>query len=230
MSAPDIIVEARGLVLSTHVEAAPFDLVVRAGEHWLLQGRTRSGKSPLLKTLCGLISPAAGEVVLFGNGLHDIAQQTLLKLRRNLGFVFSQDGLMPAWSGFENLALPLKYHGRARDAEIIARVEAFATRYGVPSEWLDQPVTNLSPEKRLALSLLRAVLIQPKLLLIDGIALDALIAFSGIRVDALLAEALAEHCTVMLSLPDGVERVPLALSSIDFRRAEMRAGTLELLN
>lgn len=225
-----IIVDARQLVLSTHPDATPFDFTLRAGEHWLLQGKTRSGKSPLLKTLCGLISPGAGEVMLLGESLHDIAPQALLRLRRLLGFVFAQDGLMPAWSGFENLALPLKYHNRMPDAEIIASVESFAAHYAVPREWLDNPVTSLSSDQRLGLALLRAVLIRPKLLLVDGIALDSLVAFSGIRADALLADALTDDCAVLLSLPDSVVAAPLALPSEVFRRAEMRAGRLELIH
>jgi ABC-type ATPase involved in cell division len=222
------VVRATGLVLGPYPDAAAFDFEVRRGEHWLLRGASGSGKTPLLKTLVGLISPAAGEVVLFGEDLGHLRPAALLKLRQRIGFVFAIDGLLPAWSGFENLALPLKYHDRASTDEIVRRVEAFAARYGVPDDWLNNPVGNLGPEKRLALALIRALIVEPELLLVDGIALDALIAFSGIRGAELIADAVAGHCTVVFSLPpDGSERLPAVLGNAAFRMAEMRGGRLE---
>lgn len=224
----DAIVAATGLVLSPFREAASFDFVVRRGEHWLLRGPTRSGKTPLLKTLAGLTSPAAGRVELLGHDVQALAPSALLALRQRIGFVFSLDGLLPAWSGFENLALPLKYHDRAGNAEIVRRVESFAARYGVPDDWLNNPVGGLSAEKRSALALLRALLAEPELLLVDGVALDALVAFSGVRGEALIADAIAGQTTVILALPaDGAGRLPAVLGNAPFRTAEMRDGRLE---
>lgn len=225
------IIDARNLVLSPFSEAMPFDFKVEPGEHWLLRGPSRSGKTPFFKTLCGLISPGAGEVLLFGQNIQDLAPSALLSLRQRLGFVFALDGLMPAWSGFENLALPLKYHDRASNDEIIQRVESFARRYDVPDDWLNNPVTLLSAEKRAALSLLRALLIEPELLLIDGVPLDALVTFSGIRGEQLIADAIAGKTTVILSLPEeGGGGVPDVLGKACFRTAEMRQGRLECLS
>lgn len=222
------IVQATGLVLSPFPDAEAFDFSVRPGEHWLLRGPSHSGKTPLLKTLCGLMSPAAGEVRLLGHDLGRMKPSALLALRQRIGFVFSLDGLLPAWSGFENLALPLKYHERATTAEIVARVEAFASRYGVPDDWLNNPVGTLGAEKRMALALIRALLVEPELLLLDGLALDALIAFSGIRGSELIADAVAGRCTVLLSLPaDGADSLPEVLGKASFRTAEMRDGRLE---
>jgi predicted ABC-type transport system involved in lysophospholipase L1 biosynthesis ATPase subunit len=227
--APDTcIVRAEGLVLSPFPDSMPFDFAVRRGEHWLLRGPTRSGKTPLLKTLCGLVSPAAGRVTLLGHDLEQLSPAELLRLRQRIGFVFALDGLLPAWSGFENLALPLKYHGRAGNGDIVDRVEAFAARYGVPEDWLNNPVGALSAEKRSALALIRALLIEPELLFVDGVALDALVAFSGIRGGELMTDAIAGRCTVVVSLPaGGAGRLPEVLGDATFRSAEMRDGRLE---
>lgn len=224
------VVEAQGITLSPFPEAAPFDFPVARGEHWLLRGPSRAGKTPLIKTLCGMISPASGHIVLFGEDLHDIAPSALLDLRKKIGLVLPLDGLMPAWSAFENLALPLKYHDRMSDEAINERIDSFTRRYGVPAEWMDNPVGMLSVEKRLALSLIRALIVEPELLLIDAVPLDAVEAFSGINGTQLIRDAIAGNCTVIMSLPEEAgDRLPALLAGGGFRTAEMRDGRIECL-
>lgn len=228
MTRDDFLVRAESLVLSPFRDAAPFDFSLRRGEHWLLRGPSHAGKTPFLKTLVGLLSPAAGRVVLFGQDVQQLAPAALLGLRRRLGVVFALDGLLPAWTGFENLALPLVYHDRASGDEVARRVAAAAARYGVPAAWLDDPVGALAAEKRGALALIRALLVEPELLVVDGVALDALAAFSGLRADVLLGDAVDGRCTLLLSLPaDEAGRLPGALAALPFRAAEMRDGRLE---
>lgn len=224
----DFLVEAQGVVLSAYPDADPFDFSIRPGEHWLLRGASRSGKTPLLKTLCGMVSPAAGRIMLFGNDVQSLAPARLLDLRRRIGFVFSLDGLLPAWSGFENLALPLKYHNQGSDDEIVHRVDAFARRYGVPDEWMNNPVGSLSTERRATLALLRALLVDPDLLFVDGLVLDAIVAFSGIRAAELLADVLADSRAVVLAVTDDDQGLPASLGRAPFRTAEMRNGQLQL--
>lgn len=222
------VVDAIGITLSPFPESAPFDFSVERGEHWLLRGPSQAGKTPLIKTLCGMISPGTGHVVLLGEDLHDIAPSALLCLRQRLGLVLPQDGLMPAWSGFENLALPLKYHDRLGNDAINDKIDAFTRRYRVPTEWMDNPVGGLSNEKRLALSLIRALIVDPELLLIDAVSIDAVQSFSGIDGTQLIRDAIAGNCTVILSLPEEAgDRLPAVMIGGGFRTAEMCAGRIE---
>lgn len=224
------IVEAFDLTLSPFPDAAPFDFAVDRGEHWLLRGPSRAGKTPLIKTLCGMISPGRGRVVLLGEDLNDISPSALLQLRQRIGLVQPLDGLMPAWSGFENLALPLKYHDRMGNDAINQRIDSFTQRYKVPGDWMDNPVGGLSAEKRIALSLIRALIVEPELLLIDAVPLDAVQSFSGIDGTRLIRDAIDGNCTVILSLPEEAgERLPAIVDGGGFRTAEMRAGRLECL-
>ncbi|HET6718099.1 MAG TPA: ATP-binding cassette domain-containing protein [Rhodocyclaceae bacterium] len=224
------IVEAFDLTLSPFPDAAPFDFAVERGEHWLLRGPSRAGKTPLIKTLCGMISPGRGRVVLLGEDLHDIAPSALLQLRRRIGLVLPLDGLMPAWSGYENLALPLKYHDRMSNEAINERIDSFTRRYQVPADWMDNPVGGLSVEKRIALSLIRALIVEPELLLIDAVPLDAVQTFSGIDGTRLIRDAIDGDCTVILSLPEEAgERLPAIVDGGGFRTAEMRGGRIECL-
>lgn len=224
----EVLVAAHGIVLSSFQEAAPFDFCMRRGEHWLLQGASRSGKTPFLKTLLGLISPSVGSVRLFGVDPQDIVPSALLKLRRRVGVVFAADGLMSAWSGRENLALPLRYHDVLPLAEIEVRIEEYARRYAIPSDWLDRPVADLSREKRAALSLVRTLLVKPELLVIDGVPLDAIELFSGIKSSRLLEDALAGDCSMIISLPEeAADRRPGFLQHRAVKTAIMREGRLQ---
>jgi ABC-type multidrug transport system ATPase subunit len=222
------IVEARAITLSPFREAVPFDFTVAPGEHWLLRGPHRSGKTPLIKTLCGMISPGGGSLRLFGEDLNDIEPSALLRLRRRLGLVMPLDGLLPAWTGYENLALPLKYHDRMDNDAINRRIEDFVDRYDVPAEWMDNPAGMLSVEKRLALSLIRALIVAPELLLIDAVPLDAVESFSGIDGTRLIRDAIAGDCTVVFSLPDEAgDRLPALVDRAVFRTAELLGGRIE---
>jgi ABC-type lipoprotein export system ATPase subunit len=224
----EVLIDARSIVLSPFAEAAPFDFSLRRGEHWLLLGGSRSGKTPLLKTLLGLLSPHAGSVNLFGRDLQAERPSELLKLRRRVGVVFAADGLLPAWSGLENLALPLRYHDALPPKLILERIEEYAARYAIPDLWLEQPVASLSREKRAALSLVRALIVQPELLIIDGIPFDAIEAFSGIKSTRLLDDAIAGDCSVIVSLPQQVgEGLPGFLHKSGFETALMQEGRLQ---
>jgi ABC-type lipoprotein export system ATPase subunit len=229
-TSPEVLLAARGIVLAPFPDAPAFDFRVQHGEHWLLLGASRSGKTPLLKTLLGMMSARAGTVELFGHDLDQTAPSQLLKLRRRVGTVFAADGLLPAWSGIENLALPLRYHDLAPPAEIMQRIEAYAERYAIPAHWLDGPVANLSREKRAALSLVRALIVEPELLVIDGIPFDAIEAFSGIKSTRLLEDAIAGECSVIVSLPEEVgERLPGFLRQTAFKTALMQEGRLQCI-
>lgn len=226
----EILLAASGIILAPFPDAPAFDFRVERGEHWLLLGASRSGKTPLLKTLLGLMSPRAGAIELLGCDLHEASPSQLLKLRRRVGTVFAADGLLPAWSGLENLALPLRYHDLLPPAEIMQRIEAYAERYGIPTHWLEGPVANLSREKRAALSLVRALIVEPELLIIDGIPFDAIEAFSGIKSTRLLEDAIAGECSVIVSLPEGVgERLPGFLRQTAFKTALMQEGRLQCI-
>lgn len=218
------------------------DLELATGERWLIAGAAGSGKTTLARTLLGLISPAAGSIELFGSDLDELAPETLLALRRATVLVSPSDGLFPAWSGFDNLALPLRYHGmpggkaRQTGATIDAQIAARARACGMPDSWLEQPVTERSREQRLALALMRATFTAPRLLIIDGIALEHTLASAGIDGAALLADALADNPAIIALQPletgggpAGPGMLPIAFDPPRFRRARLAGGRLQWL-
>lgn len=85
--------------LSIEIEEGSFVAVV---------GRSGSGKSTLLHVLAGLVKPNAGEVLLEGQSLYDLNDDTLTRLRRRrMGFVFQFFNLISTQNVIENIVLPI---------------------------------------------------------------------------------------------------------------------------
>jgi NitT/TauT family transport system ATP-binding protein len=142
------------------------DLAVRAGEFLTLLGPSGCGKSTALRILAGLSEPTSGvlEWVAGGHGVHDI------------GFVFQEPTLMPWASVAGNVRLPLELRGTGADAE--PRVAAALDRVGLAGFVAAYP-RELSGGMKMRTSIARALVTEPKLLLMDEpfAALDEITRF-----------------------------------------------------
>lgn len=136
---------------------------VEAGEIFGLVGPAGSGKSALLRTVNGLIRPTRGDVAVDGQPLSKLSARELRSLRRKVGMVFPDPGLMGNVSLKENIALPLSAAGMAQ-GDIAARVEELLSLTdlnglgGAPCGTL-----TLQEQKRGAIA--RALALKPKVLL-----------------------------------------------------------------
>jgi len=139
----------------TAVERAT--LHVADGEFVAIVGPTGCGKSTLLNVTAGLLTPARGEVNIFGN--------PLAALHRQAGYLFQADALFPSKTAIENVAIGLETAGvpmvtaRARSKEWLERVglDAFADRYP----------HMLSGGQRKRVGLAQVLIRDPKILLMD---------------------------------------------------------------
>jgi NitT/TauT family transport system ATP-binding protein len=145
------------------------DLDVRAGEFVSLLGPSGCGKSTALRIIAGLSEPSAGSVEW-----HD-APAGVSESR--IGFVFQEPTLMPWASVFDNALLPLKLKGVA-SGEAAARVTAALDRVGLKNFAGAYP-RELSGGMRMRVSIARALVTEPELLLLDEpfAALDEITRF-----------------------------------------------------
>jgi NitT/TauT family transport system ATP-binding protein len=139
---------------------------VAHGEFVCLVGTSGSGKSTLLRVLGGLLTPSSGHVWLAG----ELVEQP----PPSIGFVFQKSNLMPWRTVLENILLPLEIEGRL-DAAAQERARSLLATVGL-LDFAHAYPAHLSGGMAQRLALARALIQQPKLLLLDEPfgALDAL--------------------------------------------------------
>ena len=148
----------------------PLDLDVRKGEFVSLLGPSGCGKSTALRLIAGLNAPTSGSVRVSRR-----ADQS--RAGHSIGFVFQEPTLMPWTSVRENVRLPLKL-AHAPVAEANARIDAALTQVGL-TEFADAYPRELSGGMKMRVSLARALVTDPDILLMDEpfAALDEITRF-----------------------------------------------------
>ncbi|MHA7776324.1 ABC transporter ATP-binding protein [Roseibium sp. M-1] len=145
-----------------------FSLDVHEGEFVSLLGPSGCGKSSALRIVAGLSQPTSGSV--------SWPQETGAQ-EHELGFVFQESTLMPWSTVFANVWLPLRLKGVARAAARERVLEALAT-VGL-EEFADHYPRQLSGGMKMRVSIARALITRPKVLLMDEpfAALDEITRF-----------------------------------------------------
>lgn len=138
-------------------------LRVDAGETVALIGPSGCGKSTLLKLAAGLVWPQQGSVFVTDRRL---APDNVLEIRRRIGYVIQSGGLFPHLSAAANVTLAARFLGKERQW-MEARVAELAELVQLPREALDRFPNNLSGGQRQRVSLMRALLLDPAVLLLD---------------------------------------------------------------
>jgi len=179
-------------------------LELQQGEAVALLGANGAGKTTLLRILATLLLPTSGTASLAG---HDIAREPAA-VRRQIGFHAGSDlGFYARLTGRQNL----RFFGRLNhlsDKTIAPRIETLGERFGL-GEALDRQARALSSGTIQRLSLIRALLHQPRVLLLDEPtrSLDA-IAAADFR-HFLKTEVLARKDTSLLFASHTMQEIEL---------------------
>jgi phospholipid/cholesterol/gamma-HCH transport system ATP-binding protein len=159
-------------------------LEVRARQIHVIMGPSGCGKSVLLKHLVGLLRPDRGEIVVFGESVHELPDAELDSLRIKIGVVFQSAALFDSLTVGENVAFPMRRHtARGRDAiahrvrELLSMVELEGTEHLLPA--------SLSGGMRKRVGIARALALDPALILYDE-PTSGLDPLTGTTVDRLI--------------------------------------------
>ena len=177
------LIEMRGVARrfgSGTVAVEDLSLAIRDGEFVSLLGPSGCGKSTVLRMMAGLLAPSAGTITLDGHargGGGDVAGGVAREFTRDIGFVFQDATLMPWATVFDNVWLPLRLKGVGKVAAR-ADVEASLASVGLLESAAAWP-RELSGGMKMRVSIARAMVVKPRLLLMDEpfAALDEMTRF-----------------------------------------------------
>lgn len=175
-------------------------LELNPGEIVLLTGPSGSGKTTLLTLMGALRSVQSGSLKIFDQELKGVHKRKLVKLRRQIGFIFQSHNLLDCLTAVENVGMALKLHGgsfyqrRHRAYEMLKTVGLKEHSHKYPAQ--------LSGGQKQRVAIARALVSQPKIVLADE-PTASLDSYSGRDVVNLIQQ-LAHHqrCAVLLVTHD----------------------------
>jgi phospholipid/cholesterol/gamma-HCH transport system ATP-binding protein len=139
---------------------------IAQGEIIFVLGTSGTGKSVLLKSIVGLLTPDKGEIWVDGQEVSRFSELEYYPVRKKCGMVFQHPALFDSLSVFENVAFGLRKHFRLTEDEIEERVTeslGLVNLQNIETKFPGQ--ISYGMQKRVSLA--RTVALQPKILLFD---------------------------------------------------------------
>ena len=162
-------VEHLDKTFGTNAALSDVSFSIDAGEVHALVGENGAGKSTLIKILAGIYPYDKGELIWQGRSIDIRSPQDARRL--GISVVHQDRHLIPSFTGYENLYLGLDYPSapggiRIRWREMKQRAEALAREWNIRVP-MNLPASQLSPPEQTLLEILRAAMLECRLLILD---------------------------------------------------------------
>ena len=159
------MIELRGVTkrYGDHTAVDGVDLACAAGKTKVLIGSSGCGKSTLLRMIVGLVAADAGRITFDGE---QIGSDTIEPIRRRIGYVIQEGGLFPHLTARDNATIMPRFLGWPGE-RTRARVDDLAKLTHLTPSLLDRFPRQLSGGQRQRVSLMRALMLEPDVLLLD---------------------------------------------------------------
>ena len=194
--------EARFQVLfDNRIDIAPGQLVV-------MTGPSGSGKTTLLTLIGGLRSLQEGRIEVLGHDLSGLGPRELVRVRRDIGFIFQLHNLFESLTAYENVKMAVQLAGVGSAAHIRERAVGILERLGLGHR-IDHKPHSLSGGQRQRVAIARALANRPKLVLADE-PTAALDKDASHTVVQLFKEMTVEHGTAILMVTHDHRIIELA--------------------
>ena len=196
------------------------DLVVPPGCLTGLVGPGASGKSIVLKTICGLVRPDSGQVEVGGHDVLSMSEIELGEYRKGIGMVFQNNALFDFMTVSENIAFPLRRLFHLREDEIAERVAERLARVGLPG-FENRLPAGLSGGQKKRVAVARATVINAQIVLYDEPA-AGLDPVTSQRIFDLLREEQQQAKSTVIMVSSDIDR----LLTVTDRVGMMHQGAL----
>ena len=141
-------------------------LAIRKGETVGILGQSGTGKSVLLKIVAGFLRPDQGQVFFKGRDIGEMSESNLLKIHKQVSYIFQSSGIFDSLSVGENIAYPLREQGITDEKIIRDRVDCLLEMVdlaGQPHRRYNQ--LTVGGKKQVAIA--RAIANNPEVILYD---------------------------------------------------------------
>ncbi|MDH3693070.1 MAG: phosphonate ABC transporter ATP-binding protein [Gammaproteobacteria bacterium] len=215
---------------------------VEADDFFAVIGPSGAGKSTLIRCINRLVEPTSGEVMLYGTDVLKLSSSELRRLRRNIGMIFQEFNLVDRMSVMDNvLSGRLGYVGTVRSLfkifprSDIDRALQILDRVGL-IDHIDKRADALSGGQRQRVGIARALMQEPKLLLLDEptSSLDPKISREVMALVKEIAgefqvpvlcnihdvQLAMEFCNKIIGLQDGVKMFDGATKTMDQQKLD----------
>ena len=169
---------------------------VRAGEALCILGRSGTGKSVTLKLIISLLKPEQGQIWIEGEEITGLHASGLSRVRRKMGFLFQNAALFDSLTLYENLALPLFRLTSKSRAEVDLIIDRVLRDVGLGDHRQKMP-SELSGGMRKRAGLARALVLEPRILLVDEPS-SGLDRITASEIDELLLREKVERRTTLI--------------------------------
>jgi len=166
-ASPLVEIEEMDVVFGRQRVLRGISLSLRRGETLAIIGESGCGKTVLLKTIIGLLTPTRGRVSFDGNDLARLTDRELTRQRTRFGFLFQQAALFDSMTIAQNVSFPLREHTDKDEKEIERIVLARLAEVGLPESVAAKKPAELSGGMRKRVGLARALAMDPEIILYD---------------------------------------------------------------
>ena len=183
----EIVIDIKGLYKSfgDNQVLRGVNLEVAKGENVVVLGRSGTGKSVLIKIICGLLTQDEGSVIVLGQDVKNINRKQLEELRLKVGFSFQMSALYDSMTVGENIAFPLKRNFKnLSKKEVDDRVDSVLNSVSLLKSKSQYPA-ELSGGQKKRIGIARTLVLRPEIMLYDE-PTAGLDPISSIEINALI--------------------------------------------
>ena len=202
------------------------NLTLKSGEVVILKGPSGSGKTTLLTLMGGLRSPQNGSLKVLGQELVGAKKHQLIKIRRNIGYIFQSHNLLECLTARQNIAMSLELYPQYSKGEIKQKTQEILEAVGL-GERIDYYPQNLSGGQKQRVAIARALVSHPKIVLADEptASLDSKSGHDVVNIMQKLAKE--QGCTILIFTHDN-RILDVADRIVELEDGHLKQATLEI--